>query len=485
LAETVRFTAGRAVLGRDGAAYVAGNLAPPTKTIGTTPLTSAGITDVGILKLNASGNPVWAKTYGDASAQTVNEAAVTDPVTNRLAVVGNFMGQLASLNAGASSWSFLLLVDGASGSVATARSIDAGLSGTLFAAGTNPNLGLVAVCGAASKLAADTTAGAPGTTWATAPAVYGGLTDILIGLYRADGTLLWARQIGTPSREECKAVTIDDIGNVVAAGVYSGTAPNLTLAGATPLPNPGSSFRQWMWVATFDGTTGAGIAQAAFGGGAGQHRPTGIALDPAGNVLVSALFSSTIPFDGSNTACTTGTVGCLASAGGLDGVVMKLTSALAPIWATRVGAALDDAMNGVAVDSFGNVIVSGDLLTSATASTVTATTTETAPVGDGPSCVPATPSTCALTAPPGTARASYVAKLPGSTGLFDVATATVTGNTHDSSADKISVNRFGAGALKDALLWDGVYSTSLTFAPLSPLVAIDPTETFVVFGVLQ
>jgi hypothetical protein len=487
LTETVRFTSGRAVIGRDGAAYVVGSLQPPTKTIGTTPLTSAGMSDVGVLKLDASGNPLWAKNYGDAADQAVNDVAVTDPATNRVAVIGRFVGLLGTLNAGAAVRDFILLLDGSTGAIATSRAIDTGLGGVFLSVGANPNLGLVAVCGKASKLAADTTSGVPGTTWATNPgAAYGGSNDILIGLYKANGTLLWARQFGGPADEECDAVTIDDAGNVAAAGSYSGTAPNLSFTGAT-LPNPGSSFRRWTWVATFDGAAGAALAQAAFGGGAGINRPYGIAVTAAGDILLAGNFDNTLPLNGTNTACAAGSPGCLASAGGKDGFVAKLSPTLAPVWATRIGNdSADDMVRGVAVDSFGNVFVGGYLNGAATASTVTPTTTETAPIGDGPACVPGTPGTCALTAPGGSG-ASFVAKLPGATGLFDPGAATATGNALSSITTKVSVNRSGVGALRDALLWDGDYSTSLVFAPLPPIVATDPSqpETFVVFGVLH
>jgi hypothetical protein len=431
---------------------------------------------------------VWAWNYGDAADQTPTDLAVTDPVTNRVAVIGRFTGQLGALNAGAAVWDFILLLDGSTGAIAASRAVDTGIAGVFLSVGANPNLGLVAVCGKASKLAADTTTGAPGTTWATTPgAAYHGPndTDILIGLYRADGTLLWARQIGSASSEECDAVTIDDAGDVYAAGVYSGAAPNLTIAGPTPLPNPGSSFRWWIWAAKLDGATGAGLAQAAFGGGAGQHRPNALAVDGAGNVVMAGQFSSTIPFNGTNASCTAGSIGCLASAGAQDGFVAALAPTLAPLWATRIGSATaDDQVRGVGVDSFGNPVVSGYLNGSSTSSTVTPTTAETTPIGDGPGCVPSLPGTCALTAPAGS-NASYVAKLPGSTGLFALGSAAVTGNAFNSSSNKVSVNRHGAGALRDALLWAGDYSSTVTFSPLSPIVATDSYETFVVFGVLQ
>jgi hypothetical protein len=464
-------------LGMDtsGNSYVTGTLGTPTKYFGALnpvnevpSLTSGGAGDVFLGSYDASGALRWVINYGDSADQQPAGLAVSS--TGVLAH-GRFGGLIANgpvnLNAGASTWDYVVFANPATGALTAGQAIDTGLSGVILGAGANQASGEYAVCGKASKLAL---IGGTATQWGAGS--YGGSNDILIGVYNADGSLRWAKQIGTASDEECDAVTIDAVGNVVATGVYSGTAPNLAFTGAA-LPNPGSSFRRWMWVATFNGTTGAGISQAAFGGGAGQHKPNAIALDSAGNILVAANFGNTIPFDGTNTACTAGAVGCLASDGGVDGVVMKLSPALAPIWATRVGVSTaDDSIRGVAVDSYDNVTVVGLLNGSATASTVTPTTAATAAVTDP-----------ALTSAGGSAS-SFLMKLPGTTGLFNPATTKATGNSTTSNSNKVAINRLGTGTVKDAASFCGEFASgSLSFGGSSSTVTSPSgASTFLVFA---
>jgi hypothetical protein len=473
-----------------GSTYATGTLTLPAKSFDGTTLASAGAGDVFVGKYDASGALQWALSYGDASDQQPAGITVGDLQSSRVLASGRFSGSLGPLAAGAARWDYLLFLNASTGAIATARSVDTG-SGAILATGANPALGLFAVCGKADKLALDTTGGSPGSTWATVAGAgtYGGATDILVGLYGADGTLRWAKQIGTTADEECDAITVDDAGNVVAAGKYSGSG-NLLLAGSTPLPNPGSAFRRHIWVARFDGVTGAGLAQRSFGGGNGQHQPNAVSVDAAGNVFIAGYFSYSLPFGaatgGGATSCTAGTNGCLASAGGLDGFVAKLDPSLAPIWMTRIGdAAADDAVRGLAIDSSGDPVVGGLLNGTSTASTITPTTAETAPVSDGPSCVPGTPGTCALTSA-GPAASSFVAKLPGATGLFDPAAGRMTGDAITSNTNRVAVNAKGTGAVLDAVSFGGeLAGGTLDFGTAaSPLPVTPPSgaATFLVIG---
>jgi hypothetical protein len=431
--------------------------------------------------------------YGDASDQAPAGLAVGDLGSNRVLANGRFSGILGPLAAGASTWDYLLFLNASTGAIAMARSVDTG-GGAFLAVGANPSLGLFAVCGKADKLALDTTSGAPGSTWATVAGAnaYGGATDIVVGLYGADGALRWAKQIGTAADEECDAVAVDDAGNVIAAGKYSGSG-NLLLAGSTPLPNPGSAFRRHIWIARFDGATGAGLAQRSFGGGTGQHQPYAVAPDAAGDVFLAGYFTNSIPFGSATgsgaTSCTAGTNGCLASSGGQDGFVAKLDPTLAPLWMTRIGTATaDDMVRGLALDSNGNPVVGGLLNGVSTASTITPSTTETTPIADGPSCVPTTPGTCALTSAGGSSS-SFVAKLAGATGLFDVAAARMTGNAGASNTNRVAVNAKGSGAFLNAVSFGGeLAGGTLDFGTASsplPITAPSGAATFLVFGRLQ
>jgi hypothetical protein len=460
-----------------GNSYVTGTLVTPAKTFDGTVLTSAGAGDAFIGSYDASGNKRWVENFGDASDQQPASLAVGSVAGNTLLANGRFSGAIGSVNAGAATWDYLLFLNASTGAITASKSIDTDLSGAIFAVGSNPNLDIYAVCGKATKLALDTSAGAPGTTWATVAGAntYGGLTDIVIGLYDKTGALLWAKQIGTAADEECDSVTIDDVGNVIAAGKYSGSG-NLTLAGATPLPNPGSSFRKHIWVAKFNGTTGAGMAQTSFGGGAGSHQVYGIALDASGNIFIGGSFSNNLPFDGTThgtTACTTGAAGCLSSDGGADGFVAKLDSSFNPLWATRIGVSTaDDLIKGVAVDSQGNVTVGGLLNGSATWSNLTPTTVATTPTTD--------PN---LTSAGGSAS-SFIVKLPGGTGLFSSAAATVTGNATTSNTNHVAINAKGAGTVKDAVSFAGEFAGgTLNFGgSSSAITSPSGASTFLVFA---
>jgi len=274
-------------------------------------------------------------------------------------------------------------------------------------------------------------------------------------LFRSTGTLLWSKQVGGANEEECDALAIDDNGDLYAAGKYDGA---LTFTG-TALTSPGSSFRRWIWVAKFNGTTGAATAQASFGlaAAAGNHKPQALAIDPAGKLVVSGLMTNSLPF-GTTT---------LVSAGGTDAFVAKLDPAaatpFAPIWAVRMGGAAADEARGVAVDSFGNVVAVGLFNGTTTGAAV-------------------------LTAGSATASSAFVLKLNGATGAVVTNGASAYGNaTNTVNANKVVVNRQGVGTVKDQIVVGCEYSGALNFGTVATPISINSANAsdFLVFGKLQ
>jgi hypothetical protein len=454
-------------LAEDGTSYVTGVLALPVKTFDAFSLKSGGAGDVFLAKYPAGGGPaVWARNYGDASDQQPTAIAVT--VDGTVAALGQFGGTVGACplnaatppapicvapsvtNSGTTPIDYLLGVNGTDGSVKFAKMFNNGVSGALLAVTANPAQNLIAVCGYTSA-ASDLVAGS----------VYGGgAKDIVIGMFSSSGTLLWSKQIGGANEEECDALAIDDVGDLYAAGNYDGALSFTSTIGTPPvpipLPSPGSSFRRWIWVAKFSGTTGAAISQASFGALAGLHQPVALTVDSLGKLVMSGLMTNTLPFGATS----------LVSAGGTDAFVAKLDPAsatpFATVWATRLGGAAADEARGVAVDSFGNVTVVGLFNGTTTGAAV-------------------------LNASSATASSAFVLKLNGATGVVVANGAAAYGNTTNTvNANKVAVNRQGVGTVKDQVVFGGEYQGPVSFGATAGLnISSQNASDFLVFGKLQ
>ena len=388
---------------------------------------------------------MWVKNFGDASDQQPTGVAVT--LDGTVAALGQFTGGIGTVsNAAATPIDYLVGINGTTGAISWSKSFNNGVSGVLLAVTANPAQNLIAVCGYANAAATDLV---PGATYG------GGTQDIVIGMFNSSGTLLWSKQVGGANEEECDALAIDDVGDLYAAGKYDGA---LTFTG-TALPSPASSFRRWIWVAKFNGTTGAAVSQANFGlaAAAGNHKPQSIAVDGSGKLVVSGLMTNSLPF-----GATT-----LVSAGGTDAVVAKLDPAaatpFAPIWATRLGGLAADEARGVAVDSFGNVTAVGLFNGTTTGAAV-------------------------LTAGSATASSAFLLKLNGATGVASTSSAAVYGNaTNTVNANKVAVNRQGTGTVKDQVVFGGEYTGTINFGTVAAPISITSANAadFLVFGKIQ
>ncbi|HMQ75169.1 MAG TPA: hypothetical protein PKE21_01590 [Flavobacteriales bacterium] len=175
-------------------------------------------------------------------------------------------------------------------------------------------------------------------------------TDAFVVKYAATGALLWARQVGGTIADEGRAVAVDDAGNVLITGFFSGTVDLDPGTGAQPATATGF---QDVFVMKLDPS--GNLLWAHGIGGTGTDTGNGIATDPSGAVLITGQFQGTVDFDpGTGTAA-------LTAAGDLDMFVLKLTSSGALEWAGRIGGALVDRANRIATDLSGACYITGDL----------------------------------------------------------------------------------------------------------------------------
>ena len=168
-----------------------------------------------------------------------------------------------------------------------------------------------------------------------------GLSDVFLVKYAATGGHVWSKRFGSTGTELGMAVGTDGSGNVIVAGTFEGSVDfgggALTSAGVRDI-----------FVAKYSGT-GQHLWSKRFGG-SGDEVINGLAVDSAGDVALTGKFQGSVSFGG----------GTLASAGGDDAFVVKLSSSAgAHAWSKGFGSTGQDITTGVAVDGSDNVVITG------------------------------------------------------------------------------------------------------------------------------
>jgi hypothetical protein len=180
---------------------------------------------------------------------------------------------------------------------------------------------------------------------------FGGQQDIFVSKLDASGTrLLYSTYIGGDGQDTGSAITVDAAGNAFVTG-YTGST-NFPVANAMQLTRRGpfDSF-----VAKLD-TTGNLIYSTHLGGSVGDFGSS-IALDTSGAVYVAGVATSP-DFPMVNAAQN-------AFSGASDVYVAKLTpSGNSLVYSTYLGGSDNDGATSLAVDSSGNVYVTGVTMSS-------------------------------------------------------------------------------------------------------------------------
>jgi hypothetical protein len=198
----------------------------------------------------------------------------------------------------------------------------------------------------------------PGPGKVTIPRSGGNVPGFVLRL-TTGGSFGWVRQFAGVSGGDCipDSLAVDAAGNVYSSGNFFGTVDF----------DPGTGTQ------TLNGGTGAGFVTklnasgnlvwarqfgAKLGGSSdlapGPHSSAGaMAVDAAGTVYLTTGFTGTADFDPGAGVFN------LTSAGGSDTAVVKLDTNGTFLWAVSAGAAGDDYGTGIAVNPFGEIVVTG------------------------------------------------------------------------------------------------------------------------------
>jgi len=181
------------------------------------------------------------------------------------------------------------------------------------------------------------------------PLTSSGGQDIVLVKYSATGSYIWSRKIGGANNEWVTSLAADSTtGEVVAVGNFDGS----TDFGAGTVRTAGGTDA---FVAKYS-SAGAPVWSLHWGS-TDADSATDVAIDRLGNVAVTGAFNDNVDFGG----------GPITNVGGstsADIYLVKLSPAGLHLWSKGFGNALSNAQagNGVAFDSAGNVLLTGQIV---------------------------------------------------------------------------------------------------------------------------
>ena len=313
---------------------------------GTYYLTSEGYEDVFVQKLDASGNVLWAKSFGGTGVDEGHSIAVD--ASGNVYTVGVFE-ETIDFDPGAGTYNltsagdydvFLQKLD-ASGNFVWAKSFggmgwDAAYSLSIDALGNVYTTGWF-------QGTVDFDPGL-GTYYLTSE----GFTDVFLQKLDASGNFVWAKSFGGMEHDVGVFLSIDDSGNVYTTGFFRGTSDfdpgaemyNLTSAGEEDIfIQKLDASGNFVWAKSF--------------GGAYFDRAYSLSIDALGNVYITGYFNGMVDFDPG-----VGTYN-LISEGKEDVFIQKLDTSGNFVWAKSFGGIYSDLASSLSIDVSGNVYVTG------------------------------------------------------------------------------------------------------------------------------
>ncbi len=335
---------------KNGNSYVVGRfqgLADLDPSASTYNLTSLGTFDMYVCKISPSGNLVWAKQIGGASANVFGFAITVDANKN-VYTTGSFSGNV-DFNPGSSSFNI------------TAQSFDVFISkldssGNYVWAGAfiGPGLGFgygIAV----DPLGSIYTTGTIGdsTDFDPGNGVYklyaAAATHIYVSKLDPSGKFRWASIMGNNIPSNAYGIALDGSCNVISTGTFKGTVDFDPGNGVYNVISQSDA----AFVCKFD-SAGSFIAAAGTPCNTGNYaKSRSVAVDKYNNIYYGGELSGTADFDPGSSVFN------LSSAGGNDIFVSKLNPSCSLIWAKRMGSAGGDMAQCLTVDATNNVYLTG------------------------------------------------------------------------------------------------------------------------------
>ncbi len=287
-----------------GNAYISG------RTEGSLDGPTAGYSDVFLAKYDASGALLWTRQLGTSNFDNSYSVAIDN--SGNAYISGGTLGDLDGPNAGFYD-AFLAKYDD-SGALLWTRQL-----------GTNST-------DYSESVAIDSSGNAyiSGYTYGSLGGTNAGSADAFLAKYDASGALLWTRQLGTSTYDDCWSVAIDGSGNAYISGYTYGSLDGTNAGSYDAFLTKYDSSGSLLWTKQL--------------GTYYDDRSYAVAIDGSGNAYISGL--------------TGGDLGG-TNAGSNDAFLAKYDDSGALLWTRQLGTSSSDSSRSVAIDGSGNAYISG------------------------------------------------------------------------------------------------------------------------------
>jgi hypothetical protein len=310
-------------------------------------LISNGQSDVFVIKYDANGSLVWAKSMGGSQWEAANEVVVDG--SGNVYVTGLFYGT-GDYDPGAGTTNlvsngnydvFVTKLD-SNGDLVWANSFGSSADdyGNSIAVDASGNV----IVGGYFQGTVDFDPGTGTDNLSSA-----GVKDMFVAKYDAAGNHVWASRFGGSGDDNCKFVTTDASGNIYHCGNFATTADMDPGTGTANYTSNGSTDA---YVQKLD-ANGQVVWTQVYGGSQDDHANE-LALAGNGEVHVTGAFKSTVDFD------PAGAGNSLSTFGQNDSYFHSLDGSTGNVnWTRQFGGSQWEAGNGIAHNSSDEIYATG------------------------------------------------------------------------------------------------------------------------------
>lgn len=179
-----------------------------------------------------------------------------------------------------------------------------------------------------------------------------GNNDVFVVKYDGSGLVQWAARIAGSGEDIGTDIVTDSSGNIYVTGYYASSPVTIYNANNTTFGTLVNTALRDGFIVKYN--TNGIVQWTTRIGGSSTEYVNGISVDSSGNIYAIGFYGAGTIYNADGT-----TFGTLANSGGGDVFVVKYNSSGTAQWATRIDGTLREYGNDIAVDSTGNVYVTG------------------------------------------------------------------------------------------------------------------------------